>query len=70
MKTRSAPTLRDIEAARERIAGVAQVTPIHSSETFSRRTGRSVLLKAENLQRTGSFKVRGAVNTVGSLSEA
>jgi threonine dehydratase len=59
-----------MEAARERLSGVAQVTPIHYSETFSRRVGRRVLLKAENLQRTGSFKVRGAVNTIGSLSAA
>ena len=65
----TAPTLRDIEAARERLHDVAQVTPIHYSETFSRITGRRVLLKAENLQRTGSFKVRGAVNTIRSLSD-
>jgi threonine dehydratase len=58
-----------MEAARERLRGVAQLTPIHYSETFSRRTGRRVLLKAENLQRTGSFKVRGAVNTIGALSD-
>ena len=64
------PTVADIEAARERLRGVAQQTPIHYSETFSRRAGRRVLLKAENLQRTGSFKVRGAVNTIGSLSDA
>ena len=63
-----APTLRDIEAARERIAGIAQVTPVYPSETFSRRTGRTVLLKAENLQRTGAFKIRGAVNRIALLS--
>jgi threonine dehydratase len=68
LRTGTAPTLADVEAARERIAGVAQVTPIHYSETFSRRAGCRVLLKAENLQRTGSFKVRGAVNTIRSLS--
>jgi threonine dehydratase len=67
---RAAPTLRDVEAARERIAGIAQVTPVYPSETFSRRTGRRVLLKAENLQRTGAFKIRGAVNRIGALSEA
>jgi threonine dehydratase len=63
-----APTLRDVEAARERIAGIAQVTPVYPSETFSRRTGRTVLLKAENLQRTGAFKIRGAVNRIALLS--
>jgi threonine dehydratase len=64
------PTLADIEEARARIRGVAQLTPIHYSETFSRRAGRKVLLKAENLQRTGAFKVRGAVNKLGTLSPA
>jgi threonine dehydratase len=64
------PTLADIEAARERLRGVAQVTPIHYSETFSLRARRTVLLKAENLQRTGAFKVRGAVNKIATLSPA
>ena len=70
MATRTAPTLADVEAARVRIDGIARVTPVFGSETLSRMTGRSVLLKAENLQRTGSFKVRGAVNKIHSLSEA
>ena len=65
---RTAPTLADIEAARARIAGVARVTPVYSSETLGRRTGRRVFLKAENLQRTGSFKIRGAVNKIGTLT--
>jgi threonine dehydratase len=62
-----APTVADIEAARERLAGVARETPLYPSETFSRLTGRTVLLKAENLQRTGSFKIRGAYNTISML---
>src|ERR687884_1648572 len=62
------PTLAEIEAARARLDGIARVTPVYSSETFSRMTGREVLLKAENLQRTGAFKVRGAVNKVHSLT--
>src|SRR2546426_10159681 len=64
-----APTVADIRAARERLDGIASVTPVFSSETFTRRTGRRVLLKAENLQRTGSFKIRGAVNKISTLSE-
>ena len=64
---RAAPTLADIEAARERLAGVARETPLYPTETFSRLTGRQVLLKAENLQRTGSFKIRGAYNTIATL---
>ena len=66
--TRTHPTLADIEAARERTAAVARETPVYSSETLARRTGRRVWLKAENLQRTGSFKVRGAVNKISGLS--
>src|SRR5918995_255183 len=70
MATVTAPTHADIEAARERLRGVAQLTPIHYSETFSRRAGRRVLLKAENLQRTGAFKIRGAANKIAGLTEA
>jgi len=69
MKTRTAtPTLADIEAARRRIDGVARVTPVYPSETLSRLAGRAIQLKAENLQRTGAFKIRGAVNTIHSLT--
>ena len=50
--------------------GVARVTPVYGSETLSRLTGREVLLKAENLQRTGSFKIRGAVNKIATLDRA
>jgi threonine dehydratase len=67
MKTETAPTLADIEEARRRLAGVARETPVYSSETFSRIAGRDVWLKAENLQRTGAFKVRGAVNKIATL---
>lgn len=68
MTTAQAPTLADLEAARARIAGIARVTPVYPSETLSRLAGRTVHLKAENLQRTGAFKIRGAVNTIASLS--
>jgi threonine dehydratase len=64
------PTLAEVEAARARIAGLARVTPVYGSETLSRRTGRKVWLKAENLQRTGAFKIRGAVNKLATLGEA
>jgi threonine dehydratase len=63
-----APTLADIQEARGRIQGIAEQTPIYLSETFSRRCGREVRLKAENLQRTGAFKIRGAVNKLKTLS--
>ncbi len=63
------PTLDDLLGARERLSGIARVTPVFSSETLSRLAGRPVLLKAENLQRTGAFKIRGAYNTIAQLSE-
>lgn len=60
----------DIDAARAAGAGVVQHTPITGSYTLSQRTGGQVVLKAENLQRTGSFKIRGAMNKLASLGEA
>ncbi|MDE3189613.1 MAG: threonine ammonia-lyase [Acidobacteriota bacterium] len=63
------PELADIEAARARLDGVARVTPVYRSETLCNACGREVHLKAENLQRTGSFKVRGAYNRLSMLSE-
>jgi threonine dehydratase len=69
MATRTGPTVADIEAARARIAGLTRETPVFSSETLSRLSGRPVFLKAENLQRTGSFKIRGAVNKIASLTD-
>jgi threonine dehydratase len=68
LATRTAPTLADIEAARERVAAYVRMTPVYVSDSLSRQAGREVELKAENLQRTGSFKIRGAVNTLASLS--
>jgi threonine dehydratase len=61
------PGLPEIEQARARLEGVARVTPVFRSETLSRLAGREVQLKAENLQRTGSFKIRGAYNMVSTL---
>jgi threonine dehydratase len=64
-----APKLSEIQEARERLAGIARVTPVYGSETLSKLAGRDVCLKAENLQRTGSFKVRGATNKIATLSK-
>ena len=64
----TAPTLAEIEEARARLEGVARVTPVYGSETLSKLIGRDVALKAENLQRTGSFKIRGAVSKIATLS--
>ncbi len=65
--THTRPGLPEIEHARARLEGVARVTPVYRSETLSRLSGREVHLKAENLQRTGSFKIRGAYNTISQL---
>jgi threonine dehydratase len=70
MAIQTAPTLADVEEASRRLEGVTRVTPVYGSETFSRLAAREVHLKAENLQRTGSFKIRGAVNKISLLSEA
>ncbi len=64
------PTLADIQAAREPVMRVARETPLLPSRTFSAMTGAEVHLKAENLQRTGSFKVRGAASKIARLPAA
>src|SRR5947209_18186006 len=50
--------------------GVVRETPVVSSRTLSQRAGSTVVLKAENLQRTGSFKLRGALAKLASLGDA
>lgn len=60
-------TIDDIEAARRAISAYIHKTPVVYSSTFSRMTGTSVHIKAENLQKTGAFKVRGAFNKIMSL---
>jgi threonine dehydratase len=65
----TAPSLSEIQEARERLAGIARVTPVYGSETISSFARRDLCLKAENLQRTGSFKVRGATNRIATLSK-
>jgi threonine dehydratase len=62
-----AVTLADITAARGVAGAVAKHTPVVSSAALSNDFGQPVVLKAESLQRTGSFKIRGAMNKVASL---
>jgi len=64
-----APTPREIEDAYEVIRDAIHVTPMMHSRTFSTMSGANVYLKTENLQRTGSFKVRGATYKISRLSE-
>ena len=61
-------TLADIEAARELLEGVAVRTPMEESRWLSALVGGPVRLKCENLQRTGSFKIRGAYVRISRLS--
>src|SRR5687768_7313188 len=61
-------TLADVQAAAERIAGVAHRTPVLTSRTLNERVGAEVFLKAENFQRIGAFKFRGAFNAISRLS--
>ncbi len=63
------PTIEDIEAAQARCAGRMRHTPLLRSAALDRRVGGTVLLKAESLQHTGSFKLRGALNAVLRLVE-
>jgi len=65
-----AVTLADVRAAAERLRGVAHRTPVVTSRTLDQRTGATVFLKAENLQRMGAFKFRGAYNAVAHLPPA
>ena len=61
--------LQDILAARRRLGGLIARTPLEYSFLLSQRAGCEVHLKLENWQKTGSFKVRGAINKVASLTE-
>ena len=63
-------TLEDIERARDLLEGVARRTPLEGSRSISERVGGQVRFKCENLQRTGSFKIRGAYVRIANLSAA
>jgi len=66
----SSPDIDDIRSAARRIQGQAVRTPLLESEQINQMTGGRVLIKAEPLQRTGSFKFRGAFNTLSQLTKA
>jgi len=63
------PTLDDIRAARERIRGRVVLTPCTPSEAFGEMFGGKAFFKFENLQRTGSFKERGALNSMLTMTD-
>ena len=62
--------LEDVQAARELLRGVARTTPLEGSRTLSQAVGGPVWLKCENLQRAGSFKIRGAYTRIARLTPA
>ena len=63
----SLPDYDDVQAAAERLEGIAHRTPIATSRTVDARTGATVFFKCENLQRAGAFKFRGAYNALSRL---
>jgi threonine dehydratase len=63
-------TLADVQAARELLRGVSRVTPVEGSRPLAEKVGGPVHLKCENLQRAGSFKIRGAYVRIARLSDA
>src|SRR5215471_4241332 len=64
------PEFADVEAAAARIAPYAVETPLFENAALNAKVGGRVFLKPESLQRTGSFKFRGAYNRIGLISES
>lgn len=64
------PTFDDVKLAQARLAGAAHKTPILTSRTADAQTGATLYFKAENLQRAGAFKFRGAYNAIAVLDQA
>jgi threonine dehydratase len=61
------PSFEDVRKAAQRIAGAAHKTPVRTSRTADAATGATLYFKAENLQRAGAFKFRGAYNAIAAL---
>ncbi|MEI7805644.1 MAG: threonine/serine dehydratase [Hyphomicrobiales bacterium] len=68
-QTLTLPTAADVELAAQRLAGIALRTPLVNSPVLDAATGGRIFLKAETLQRTGSFKFRGAYNKISSIPD-
>ena len=64
------PTIKQISSARERISHYLHVTPVTTAQLLGNEAGIELFLKCENLQKTGSFKTRGALNKVSTLDES
>ncbi len=65
----SKPTLHDLQMAHTRIVDKIHHTPLITNQSLNDKIGQSIFLKCENFQKTGSFKVRGALNNIMSLSK-
>ncbi len=63
-------SLAELQERRRASADIVRMTPVFSSRSLSARCGGEIHLKAENLQRTGSFKLRGAMSKLGTLDPA
>src|SRR3984893_15386303 len=63
-------TYKDIESARKRLDGTVKPTPLMTTPTLDQLIGARVIIKPENLQKTGSFKIRGAFNFIAAMIEA
>jgi threonine dehydratase len=70
MPQHNSVTITDVQAAQERILGIAHRTPVLTSRIVNDRTNNQVFFKCENFQRTGAFKFRGAYNALVQLSAA
>lgn len=70
MTTTASVSVADIRSARELLQDVCRTTPLEGSRPLAARVGGPVLLKCENLQRAGSFKIRGAYTRIARLSPA
>lgn len=70
MPQHNSVAITDVQAAQERILGIAHRTPVLTSRIVNDRTNSQVFFKCENFQRTGSFKFRGAYNALAQLSVA
>ena len=66
----SAPDFEAVRVAARRIAGMAHRTPIETSETLDRLSGRTLFFKCEHMQKSGAFKFRGASNAIMKLTDA
>lgn len=64
------PSIRDVEEAAQRLSGLSVLTPLLTNPALDERCGGRILLKAENLQRVGAFKFRGAYNAISRIDAA